>query len=220
MGSGSAPILRIVWGENEGQRFEIIKDRIVVGRGVTCDWVLSSHTISREHLEIYWENGHWWAKDLGSRNHSYFNETALPITQPVTLKDGDKIQLAKAMVLQFSDPDATSAESTLHVLSKGLIIDQDRGIVYINDRPLPPLPGQAYNLLVFLYQRHGQIVSNEQIAQVLWGSDTLKIDLTESCRNTIDKLVSRLSQQLYQYDRSHQYIETVRGKGRRFVQKE
>lgn len=215
----SEPVLRIVHGENEGQRFDIVKNRVLIGRGVTCDWIVPSNKISREHLEIYWEKGHWWAKDLGSKNHSYLNDATMPITQPVQLKDGDKIQFAKVLVVQFYDPDATSAESTHHLLSKGLIIDPNREIVYINNRPLSSLPGQAYNLLLLLYQHQGEIVTNEVIAQTLWGSDTLKIDMTDSCRNTIDKLVSRLSQILDKYDRSHKYIEGIRGQGRRFVQK-
>lgn len=219
MESFSEPILRITRGENEGQRFEISQSRILIGRGATCDWIISSNKISREHLEIYWEKGHWWAKDLGSKNHSYLNESTTPITQPVKLKDGDKIQLAKVLVIQFYDPDATSAESTHHVLSNGLIIDPAREIVYINNRQLPSLPSQVYNLLFLLYQHQGIIVPNEKIAQALWGSDTLVIDLTATERNAIDKLFSRLSKILEKYDRSHRYIESVRGQGRRFVQK-
>jgi len=219
MESISEPILRIIHGENEGQRFEISKNRILIGRGATCDWIVPSKKISREHLEIYWERGHWWAKDLGSKNHSYLNDFIKPITQPVKLKDGDRIQFAKVLVIQFYDPDATSADSTHHMLSKGLVIDPGREIVYINNRPLPSLPGQAYTLLLLLYQHNGEVVPNKEIAQVLWGSDTLVIDLTANYRNAIDKLVSRLSQILCKYDRSHKYIESVRGRGRRFVQK-
>ena len=156
---------------------------------------------------------------MGSKNHSYLNEATTPITQPIKLKDGDKIQFAKVLVVQFYDPDATSAESTHHMLSKGLIIDQNKELVYINNRPLPSLPGQVYTLLLLLYQHQGVIVPNEKIAQALWGSDTLVIDLTTTERNAIDKLVSRLSKFLEKYDRSHKYIESIRGRGRRFVQK-
>ena len=214
----SKPILRVIYGKNEGERVDIEKSQFLIGRNPSCDWVFASKKISREHLEIYRENGYWWAKDLGSRNHSYLNESRTSFEQPVKLKDGDKIQLGKVTVLQFHDLDATSADTTYQVISKGLTIDIDKVIVYINNKPLRSLTGQSYNLLVLLYKNQGEVVPNKEITQALWGSNAYIADLPTH-QNSLDKLVNRLKKELRKYDRSHQYIETIRGKGRRFMQK-
>lgn len=44
-----------------------------VGRGQDCAVRIADPSISRQHLEIYWDKGQWWAHDLQSQNGTFLN---------------------------------------------------------------------------------------------------------------------------------------------------
>jgi FHA domain len=69
---------------------------------------VGSDTVSREHAEIYLENGSWKVKDLTSTNGVFIKKSAGTrfggrITMPESLEDGDEIAFAKVkFVLSIS----------------------------------------------------------------------------------------------------------------------
>ena len=44
-----------------------------VGRGQDCAVRIADPSVSRHHLEIYWDEGWWWAHDLQSQNGTFLN---------------------------------------------------------------------------------------------------------------------------------------------------
>ncbi|MFW6295718.1 MAG: FHA domain-containing protein, partial [Halothece sp.] len=65
---------------------------------------LGSDTVSRQHAEIYQENGIWKIKDLGSTNGIFLKPSgqrrfSARITQPEVLNIGDEIAIAKIRFL-------------------------------------------------------------------------------------------------------------------------
>ena len=214
------PILRVVDGPNEGAIYEVHQERIVVGRSSAVDWVLPYTKISREHVEIFWREGHWWLRDLNSKNHTYCDGSKVPLAGTVILRDGTKVQLASELVFEFCDNDSTSAETNSQILSKGLWINPAREEVFINNSKLiPALPPQLYHLLEAVWKQNGKVVDNEQICAALWPDAPKDSFKNLNLRNTIDQYFSHLQARLRKEDPQHEYIETVKGKGRRFVQK-
>ncbi len=81
----------------------------VMGRSSSNQIVIRSHQASRQHAELRWDEGHWWVKDLGSRNGTQVN--GLPITRATQLRDGDRIVVAgceMTFVARLSDALACS----------------------------------------------------------------------------------------------------------------
>ena len=55
-----------------------------IGRGEECDVRFTDPKVSSYHLEVFWEDGKWWIKDLGSRNGTFHDGnrvTRLPLPQ-------------------------------------------------------------------------------------------------------------------------------------------
>ncbi len=63
--------------------------RYVVGRGPTCDLVLTDLTVSRVHAELRREEGSWLLVDLGSMNGTRLNGWRL--VGPARVRAGDEI---------------------------------------------------------------------------------------------------------------------------------
>ncbi len=74
---------------------------------------------------------------------------------------------------------------------------------------------QQFDLLSLLFHRQREVVTYEKIADVLWPDAAGGVESA-----AIDNAISRLRGRLAELDDAHEYIETVRGIGRRFVQRE
>ncbi len=209
------PLLKVIAGENEGEVIEITKNNFIIGRKDYCDWIINSKKISRKHIEIFEKGGYWYAKDLGSHNHSYFNGSYTPLDakKAVKLSYGDKIQLGKVLLFQFIDPNITQAESSFHQLAKGLIIQEKR--VFVNNQEVD-LPEQEYELLDLLYRSNGRIVTNTKIVRKLWGDGAYLADYEDALNQNLSRLRRKI--QVHE-ETKHKYIATIARRGRRFVQK-
>jgi len=91
----------------------------------------------------------------------------------------------------------------------GIWVDEEAGHVYVDGELLdPPLTGQLYRLLLFLFQHRGQICTRRQIYRFLWGSDYDP----DTDKGVLDRVVSRLRKRL---GKGKRYLHTIRGRGYR-----
>jgi DNA-binding winged helix-turn-helix (wHTH) protein len=74
------------------------------------------------------------------------------------------------------------------------------------------LEGLPLQLLMFLVEQQGQLVTREQIADVLWGKDVF-VDVEQGINTAIRKIRMALDDNSGQ----PQYLQTVVGRGYRFV---
>lgn len=74
------------------------------------------------------------------------------------------------------------------------------------------LPRQSFQLLQVLLERHGELVSREELHQALWPSDTF-VDFEKG----INAAISRLREMLGDDANNPHYIETLSRRGYRFV---
>jgi FHA domain len=83
--------LIVVQGKPEGKAIPLPGPTFRIGRGDSCHLRPNSEQVSREHAEFTITGDKVVVRDLGSRNGTLVNGTAL--TAPYTLKDRDLIQI-------------------------------------------------------------------------------------------------------------------------------
>ena len=201
-------------GEDSSQRWPLDQELMNIGRGPSCEIVLSDRVVSREHAYIIRQEDGYYLFDLGSKNGTFVNGEAVEGNQ--VLHDGDEIQIALRFRLTFVEAGAT-APLTMDLFTPtsapGLQLDDTRRTVEIHGQVLTPsLSVAQYRLLKTLIEADGAVVSRDDVVGVVWPEDE-SIGVTEQA---IDALVRRLRERLAELDPEHQYIITVRGHGFRF----
>ncbi len=205
------PVLLADTGELRGTRWSLDRDKLVIGRAPDCELVVSDRQVSRYHAQLRREAHGFVLEDLGSKNGTHLN--GLPVREPVTLQDGDVIQVALAMRLTFVGNEATLPLSLSDASQMGLgrlRMDQKAHRVWVGKVEIdPPLSPPQYRLLELLYSNSQRVISRDEIIDSVW-HDSLGAGVSEQA---IDALVRRLRDRLAEADPSHAYIITVRGHG-------
>ena len=91
------------------------------------------------------------------------------------------------------------------------LLDFDRFQLSRAGHPLK-LEGLPLQLLMFLVEKQGQLVTREQIADALWGKDVF-VDVEQGINTAIRKVRLALDDNSGQ----PQYLQTVVGRGYRFI---
>jgi len=115
-------------------RFNLGKDRTVVGRASACDLAVPTTNISREHCLVVKHEDGWYVEDLNSSNGTYVNKQK--IAAPRKLVEKDIVKAGKAR-LTFHEGDINKVEA-LEVESRRNSEANDD-----DDPPLPPIDGLA-----------------------------------------------------------------------------
>lgn len=76
-----------------GEEFLINKDNMVIGRSRTCDVVVPSAKVSRQHAGIAMQNGKFFIEDLGSANGVW--KDGERINGRMEIKDGDVFSISE-----------------------------------------------------------------------------------------------------------------------------
>ena len=95
-------VLRVVSGESVGKQFPIIAERTILGRHPTCQIVLNSNVVSRQHAQVLESHGTFYIEDLRSRNGTFVNERK--IVGRTELSDGDQIRLCDVVMTFVTFP--------------------------------------------------------------------------------------------------------------------
>lgn len=211
------PTLLFTSGLRKGERVELHRRKTcIIGRDPSADVQLDSSFVSRQHAEITFQGGYWFIEDLFSKNGVFKNAVRIQPGERVSLFNRDRVQIGNISTFEFHDPEATVHESEMRMASPGLWLDEPNLDVVIRDKRLtPPLSPQQFTLLAALVHKDGDVMTNATIEDVLWPGAAGGVESA-----AIDNAISRLRSRLAELDDEHDYIETVRGVGRRFVQRE
>ncbi|HCU99135.1 MAG TPA: hypothetical protein DGM69_07310 [Chloroflexi bacterium] len=201
------PVLIVQSGAMRGQKWILENDSMTIGRDPECDIVVADNTVSRKHASITRLDGEYILEDT-SKNGTYVNESLIDGT--ISLYDGDFISIADTLQMVFVGSDATVPLVIDKLDNRRLKLDiQSRRVWCNNNELLPSLSRPQYRLLVLLYHNLGDVVTRDEVVDVVW-PDELGEGVTEQ---SIDALVHRLRERLDECDSQHQYVETVRGHG-------
>lgn len=210
------PVLIAQTGPLEGQRWNIDKD-LMIGRDAQCDIIVLTldKQVSRQHALIKRHDDHLTIEDLGSKNGTHLNSQA--VSDPVTLEDGDTIQIALAQQFVYLSSDATvpldtDGLETSFADEKLLRLEKRARRVLIGDDELdPPLSVAQFTMLELLYEADGNVVTRHDLIAAVWGEE----HAYDVSNQALDALVRRLRDRLAEVNDEHSFIVTVRGHGLR-----
>jgi len=95
--------LVVIDGEHRRQ-VSLDGPQVIVGRGADCDVVLpGDETVSRRHLRLDLQDGHWSVTDLGSRNGTFVNGRRIAADATRVLTDDDRVLVGGYVLLARSD---------------------------------------------------------------------------------------------------------------------
>jgi hypothetical protein len=84
---------RLVLTDARGGEHPISTPSVLIGRGRECGVRFDSADVSREHVDVYFQEGNWWLRDRGSRNGTTVDGREVKGAGPVRLAMGDQIVL-------------------------------------------------------------------------------------------------------------------------------
>lgn len=197
-------------GPQAGQEVVLDRDIITVGRSADAGVRLEDQYASRQHAEILRLDSGYQVRDLQSKNGVLVDGQLLAPGGAAWLADGIEVQFASTRY-RFYDPAATvTAPSLMAVAEPGLRIDVATRQVYVDGHPLdPPLSLKQFDLLWFLFQNRGRVVSKDEIAQAVWPE--AQGDVYDA---NIDRMVSRVRSRIEPESGDEpRFIHTMRGYG-------
>ncbi len=92
--SESTPGIIMLSGVLIGRKFVLSQDKYTIGRGSSVDIDTRDDTVSRNHAELFKQNGRVIIRDLKSHNGIYVNNCKI---EQWTLKDGDIVRVGNTM---------------------------------------------------------------------------------------------------------------------------
>jgi DNA-binding response OmpR family regulator len=187
------------------QEVPLQTERVVLGRAAECDIVIEGRLISRQHAVIGRTGASYTLEDLGSHNGTSVNGQR--VSGPLTLRDGDRIELGGVGRLTFVDGDATSTRPQAPVA--GVWLDLAAQDVWVDGQRLsPPLSPAQFNLLQALNRRLDQVCTRAEVVAAVWP------DAADGVSDeAIDALIKRVRARLSEAPGGQRYLTTLRGRG-------
>ncbi len=108
--------LIFIKGSEEGRQFQIDKEKIAFGKHKDNNLVLNDKFVSRHHGEIYFRNGEFFIRDLGSKNGTFVNGKRIHGT---VLRPGSRIEIGKTCIdFMLSEDSSISLDRKEHSLGE------------------------------------------------------------------------------------------------------
>jgi pilus assembly protein CpaF len=117
-------LLIIHGGEYKGEKVEIPRGRMSIGRSLQCDIILRDKEVSTRHAQIICRDQGFWLQDLGSTNGTYIGKKKVIQQQ---LSSGDEFEISHyrlTFVLSgeaFTEEQQATLEEIRRALHSGLI---------------------------------------------------------------------------------------------------
>lgn len=201
-------------GPKAGVEYELTEDLTTVGRSNNSHIMLEDPFASRHHAEIHRHDNAYQVHDLQSKNGVTIDGVRLSAGATVWLQDGSEVQFASTR-FRFYDPSATvTAPSLIAVREPGLRVDMNTRQVFVDGILLdPPLSAKQFDLIWFLFQNRGRVVSKDEIAHAVWPEQE-----GEVYDANIDRMISRVRSRIEpETTDDPRFIATIRGYGYRLM---
>lgn len=112
-------------GSVKGQKFEIHKDRITIGRNQVNDIVLADAAVSSQHCYVIRRGDSYMLHDLNSTNGTLLNFER--ITGEVELKSKHVIQIGSCEFMFNGDTEENSGASTTSITQ--VVVDMEKPVI-------------------------------------------------------------------------------------------
>jgi len=112
-------IIFILTPKNGGQKITIKNNVTTVGRSYECDFIINDNKnrIGRKHANLIKRGDKCFVKDLGSKNKTYVNGSAIEPDKEVEINESDEVRFAniayefKKELISYDDLDVTITEN-------------------------------------------------------------------------------------------------------------
>ncbi|MAO83355.1 MAG: GGDEF domain-containing protein [Myxococcota bacterium] len=148
-----------IYGPEIGRLIDIDVDGMVLGRGIDCDILINSDTVSRQHAELRWVGNTITVQDSDSLNGTYVDERR--VRGPTPLEGGQSLRLGGVIfkVLRGADLERRYHEEIYRMA----IID---GLTAIHNKRY---------FVEFLDREHGRAIRHERpLSLILFDVDNFK----------------------------------------------
>lgn len=133
-----------------------LRVRSLFGRHPECHVYVDSPKVSGEHAGLYWADGGWELRDLGSRNGTYVDGRRLDTGERIVLRQGATFSLSRsAAVFELVDASPPAA----------MAIHKETGKAHIADRGILALPTEQQARVTIFSTSDGiwQIEADSQV---------------------------------------------------------
>jgi len=195
--------------EDIGKIFTLSKASTVIGRRTPKykpDIELTDESVSRRHVEIVENQGHYQLRDLGSTNGTVLDDDRILPGKLYDLKHSCKIGLGVAagpahILLIFKESESTNllgrkgeelSEKVIATDLDWLKVDEARMEVRVDGEHVK-LSRKEYELLIFLYQNAGAVCLRDEIIKAVWAESQDPSAISDA---TLDQLVHRLREKI------------------------
>ena len=130
--SGGSLIMTV--GPAMGQKYELNKPKMVMGRHPGCEIVIDAGAVSRQHAQIISDEGQFYVEDMQSRNGTFVNDRRIEGRQ--LLRHADSLRICD-LGFRFEDhaflkqQDAASKDTGFAIdvgSSQSVVIEDDRNL--------------------------------------------------------------------------------------------
>lgn len=90
-----APILQVMTGPKAGTKYDLVAERVRMGRHPDCEVVIDVNSVSRFHAHMLRQDGAYVIEDLKSRNGTFVNGKKIAGKQ--SLKDNDRVKICDVL---------------------------------------------------------------------------------------------------------------------------
>lgn len=113
-------------GSVKGQKFEIRKDRMTIGRNQINDLVLTDEAVSSQHCYVARRGASYVLHDLNSTNGTFLNFAR--ITDEVELKPKHVIQIGSCEFMFDDNSEESTGSSTATMTQMVVVVDREKPV--------------------------------------------------------------------------------------------
>lgn len=164
-------------GESWSTIFQLVPGKLTtIGRAPTNQIVVSDDRCSRTHAEVYYSQGDWFVRDLGSRNGTYLNLDQLKSQQ--RLEPGNILRIGKTLLYFVENLQQAYAKS-----STQLPIVDPQQTMGGDGFEIAPIPPHESEMITHRRDKTQLLEKGQQAGDIIRGRTSLTADL---CKLALD----------------------------------
>lgn len=113
--------------------------RTLVGRSPACTIRIDDNRVSGEHASLWWREGRWWIRDLGSRNGTRVDGEVLAPGQESALREGTELAFGGPLAPPWRMTDAGAPRPRARELGGAGRVDAQGGVLVLPPGEQPEL---------------------------------------------------------------------------------
>lgn len=146
--------IRIHYGNELRQQFELGEDRVTIGRTEENALVLAEQGVSKQHAAIEYENGEYFIVDLGSSNGVFLNNQRI---EKAKLKYWDEIQIHNFVIKFMAKPGFGETKGSTSEIPEDIESDKTKFFNITDEKQLDDLRNKTKECFLIYKDQLGKV---------------------------------------------------------------